>query len=107
MTTLIPDTYNGTEPWQTLATCRDLSPELFDLPGNGTDLPEDHRHRDQIAEAKAACAACPVAAQCLAAALEVPQPHDRWAIAGNTTPRERAAIRRRRRTGREEREGRG
>lgn len=97
MTTLIPDTYDATVPWQHRALCASLAPDLFELPdSHGHSIADDSRYREQVAQAKAACRACPVTAQCLTTALAVPQGQDLWAIAGGTTPRERAAIRRRR-----------
>lgn len=94
--TLIPDTYATTIPWEARAVCASLDPELFQLPeGHGHSLADDSRHRQQIAHAKAACSVCPVRTECLTAALAVPQGQDLWAVAGGTTPRERARIRRR------------
>lgn len=100
--TVIPDTYAATAPWQARAVCASLDPDLFQLPTSGSQLPDEDLHAGQIAEAKTACRVCPVKAQCLAAALAAPRSQDMWAIAGDTTPRERAAIRRRRQPARGE-----
>lgn len=100
--TLIPDTYATTVPWEARAVCASLDPDLFQLPTSGTQLPDEDLHADQITEAKTACRVCPVKAQCLEAALAAPRSQDMWAIAGDTTPRERAAIRRRRQYSRSE-----
>ena len=62
----------GTD-WRTRAACLDEDPELFFPIGTtGTALA-------QIAEAKAVCARCPVAAQCLAFAIDTGQQYGVWA----------------------------
>lgn len=63
--------------------CRDTDPELFfPLPGQ----------TEQIDQAKAVCADCPVRVSCLAFALRNGEDHGIW---GGTTEDERRAIRRR------------
>jgi WhiB family redox-sensing transcriptional regulator len=69
--------------WRGRAACRDVDPDLF-FPV-GTSGPA----REQTAAAKAVCARCPVAADCLAFALRsLPD-----GIAGGMTPAERAQVR--------------
>ncbi len=69
--------------WQARAACRDEDPELFFPVGN---LGPAAR---QEAEAKAVCARCPVAAQCLAYAMRTGQDYGIW---GGMTPDERRAL---------------
>jgi WhiB family transcriptional regulator, redox-sensing transcriptional regulator len=58
--------------WQQLAACRHADPELFfPLSASGPSL-------DQITQAKAICAGCPVRRQCLAFALDTRQKHGVW-----------------------------
>ncbi|NUS72461.1 MAG: WhiB family transcriptional regulator [Corynebacteriales bacterium] len=64
--------------WRTQARCRTVDPEtFFPLPTEPADL------------ALALCNACPVAAECLRAALEAGDCEGVW---GGTTPRERRAM---------------
>ena len=58
--------------WPQLAACSHADPELF-LPvsASGPSL-------DQITQAKAICADCPVRRQCLAFALDIRQDHGIW-----------------------------
>lgn len=54
----------GTGDWRAHAACRHEDPELFFPPGR------DDAAGEQIAAAKAVCARCPVAEECLAFALK-------------------------------------
>ena len=57
--------------WRQLAACRHADPELF--------FPAPRRDPlDQITQAKAICAGCPVSRQCLAFALDTRQRHGVW-----------------------------
>ena len=64
--------------WQDQGACRDQAPDLF--------FPEDETEVQQAEKACAVCAACPVAALCLAYALENPGLEGIW---GGTTTWER------------------
>src|SRR5271163_344740 len=58
--------------WRQLAACRPADPELFfPVSASGPSL-------DQITQAKAICAGCPVRQQCLAFALDTRQNHGVW-----------------------------
>jgi WhiB family redox-sensing transcriptional regulator len=58
--------------WRQLAACRHADPELFfPVSASGPSL-------DQITQAKAICAGCPVRQQCLAFALGTRQDHGVW-----------------------------
>lgn len=70
-------------PWQHSAACRDEDPELF------APISYDGPVEQQIADAKAVCARCPVAAECLADAGA-----DQDTIRGGLTPAERREQRR-------------
>lgn len=72
-----------TENWRRWARCRNEDPELF-FPINETSP-----SRDQIEEARAVCAPCPVKAQCLAFALEA-RHEGIWA--GTTTEERRPMV---------------
>jgi WhiB family redox-sensing transcriptional regulator len=76
--------------WTGRAACRarGTDPELF-FPVSETGLAA---HR-QVAQAKAVCARCPVADQCLDWAVRAGEPEGIW---GGTTPAERRRLRRRR-----------
>lgn len=81
MTTEAHDIY--IESWREAAACADTPdvdffPEPSDLAG--------------ISRAKAVCAGCPVAGECLTWAVETNQTEGIW---GGHTPKERRAIRRR------------
>ena len=66
-TVTIPD-----RDWRQLAACRHADPELFfPVSAAGPSL-------DQITQAKAICARCPVRRQCLAFALDTRQDHGVW-----------------------------
>ena len=72
--------------WRHSASCRGHDPELFFPVGNsGPALA-------QIAEAKEVCHRCPVAAQCLAWALDSGQDYGVW---GGMSEQERRALKRR------------
>lgn len=75
--------------WTDSAACRGsgIDPELF-FPVSETGT----AHR-QVAQAKAVCARCPVARQCLDWAVRTGEPEGIW---GGTTPGERRRLRRRR-----------
>jgi len=71
--------------WRSAAACRSADPELFfPISAFGQAL-------EQVAEAKAICARCPVRRQCLAFALRTRQAHGIW---GGLTEEERDFIRR-------------
>jgi WhiB family transcriptional regulator, redox-sensing transcriptional regulator len=77
--------------WRHHAACRDFDPELFfpineQLPGEGVPAP----CADQIREAKAVCANCPVRRECLDYALVTPRTLGIW---GSTTTVQRRVIR--------------
>jgi WhiB family transcriptional regulator, redox-sensing transcriptional regulator len=58
--------------WRLLAACRHADPELFfPVSASGPSL-------DQVMQAKAICAGCPVWRQCLAFALDTRQNHGVW-----------------------------
>lgn len=69
--------------WRSAAACRSADPELF--------FPISHSGKslEQVAEAKAICAGCPVGRECLAFALRTRQVHGIW---GGTTEQERAVA---------------
>lgn len=71
-------------PWRDLAACLEVGDEVDFFPA-----PEDVA---AIAKAKAVCASCPVAAECLTWAVETNQSEGIW---GGHTPKERRSIRRR------------
>jgi WhiB family redox-sensing transcriptional regulator len=73
------------ENWRSAAACRPTDPELF------FPLSEFGSAREQIAEAKAICAGCPVRRQCLRFALRTRQTHGIW---GGLTELERRQGRR-------------
>jgi WhiB family transcriptional regulator, redox-sensing transcriptional regulator len=58
--------------WRLLAAWRHADPELFfPVSASGPSL-------DQVTQAKAICAGCPVRRQCLAFALDTRQDHGVW-----------------------------
>lgn len=77
-------TGGGGQEWRLRTACRDEDPELFFPEGNTTPA------LIQSERARAICATCPVAARCLAYALERDERHGVW---GGTTPGQRAAMR--------------
>lgn len=68
-------------PWAADALCAQVDPELF-YPEKG----------GSTTEAKAICARCPVAAECLDYALALPLRHD-YGIYGGTSPKQRRRLR--------------
>jgi WhiB family transcriptional regulator, redox-sensing transcriptional regulator len=75
------------EDWRSAAACWSADPDLFfPVSAFGKAL-------EQVAEAKAICARCPVRGQCLAFALRTRQVHGIW---GGTSEEERDFIRQRR-----------
>lgn len=73
--------------WTARAACRDLDPNLF-FPRVGDEM----KAVDYAPEARAACAGCPVAAECLMYALNNAERYGLW---GGKTPLQRRSIRRR------------
>ena len=71
-------------PWREAAAC-------LDVPQDVTFFP-DKEDVAAIAKAKAVCATCPVADECLTWAIESNQPAGIW---GGHSPKERRALRRR------------
>lgn len=70
--------------WREEAACLDVVDEVSFFP--------DAEDLAGIAQAKAICAACPVASECLTWAIETNQSEGVW---GGHTPKERRSIRRR------------
>ncbi|MGH9086644.1 MAG: WhiB family transcriptional regulator, partial [Acidimicrobiales bacterium] len=68
------------KPWEERALCAQTDPELF-FPDKG----------GSTREAKAVCAVCPVAVECLDDALA--DPRDRFGIRGGLSQRQRRKIR--------------
>jgi WhiB family transcriptional regulator, redox-sensing transcriptional regulator len=91
--------YRDGDDWRSKAACRGMDPEDW--------FPESARGRDAKViqtvtelEAKATCLSCDVADECLARALEIEggkSTANRFGIWGGLTPKERAAVARRRR----------
>lgn len=75
---------SATRDWRTVAACRHADPELFFPPGR------DGAATDQIAEAKAVCARCPVRRECLDFAIDHRQRDGIW---GGLTDQERRRCR--------------
>lgn len=71
-------------PWREAASCLETTDEVSFFP--------DRDDVGAIAKAKAICATCPVADECLSWAIESNQAEGIW---GGHTPKERRAIRRR------------
>ena len=71
-------------PWREAAACLDVPEDVSFFPDK-----EDLR---AIAKAKAICATCPVADECLTWAIESKQAEGIW---GGHTPKERRTLRRR------------
>ena len=65
------------DDWRSRAVCRDVDPEVFFAD-------------DSVLEAKATCAGCPVAAQCLRHALDL---DERFGVWGGLARGERARLR--------------
>jgi WhiB family redox-sensing transcriptional regulator len=73
--------------WRLLAACQHTDPELFfPVSGSGPSL-------DQVTQAKAICAGCPVRQQCLAFALNTRQDHGVWGGMSEEERRPRAGKR--------------
>ena len=73
-------------PWRERAACKDLPTELFFPNGEGDSVAE------QVAEARAVCAVCPVREDCLEFAITTRQDDGIW---GGLTEEERRRMRRR------------
>ncbi|MGB7860256.1 MAG: WhiB family transcriptional regulator [Acidimicrobiia bacterium] len=71
-------------PWREAAACLEVTEQVSFFPSNEDLL--------GIAKAKAVCASCPVADECLTWAVESNQSEGIW---GGHTPKERRRIRRR------------
>ena len=71
-------------PWREAAACMRVPYAVSFFP--------DPNDLAGISQAKAVCAGCPVAAECLTWAIETHQPEGIW---GGHTPKERRGIRRR------------
>lgn len=71
-------------PWREAAACLEVDVDVTFFP--------DREDVEAIAKAKAVCATCPVADECLTWAIESNQPEGIW---GGHTPKERRALRRR------------
>ncbi len=71
-------------PWREAAACLEVENQVSFFP--------DKEDVGGIAKAKAVCASCPVASECLTWAIETNQGEGIW---GGHTPRERRVIRRR------------
>jgi len=76
-----PDDTRLDVPWRQQAACLGADPTLF-----FSSAPNDTRAAKQI------CSRCPVAVQCLAWAIDRPEPEGVW---GATAPAERQNLRRR------------
>jgi len=61
--------------------------------GNDDFFPVDTRYAKVWTSARLYCSACPVKAQCLAAALTVDETIDKWGMFGGMTPAERRSHR--------------
>ncbi len=73
--------------WQQRAACKGPHSWLFFAPFEGGERKEEKRRR--VADAKAICASCPVATECLEYALEIREPHGVW---GGKSEIERRAM---------------
>ena len=71
-------------PWREAAACLEVTNQVSFFP--------DKEDLHGIAKAKAVCATCPVADECLTWAIESNQTEGVW---GGHTPKERRALRRR------------
>jgi len=69
--------------WRSAAACRFADPELF------FPISDSGKSLEQVAEAKAVCAGCPVRRECLAFAVGTQQLYGIW---GGTTADERSAV---------------
>ena len=88
----------GPDPWRSEGLCGDEDPELFFPDGESSSVA-----REQIAEAKAVCAVCPVLAECreweLTPTSKGRLRNEYGVFAGMTADERRAALRRARRAG--------
>lgn len=78
-------------PWANDGACVGAPVDLWTAPRQHRGRPYRRPADDPNAEAKAVCARCPVAADCLAHAIAHDEP---WAIWGGMTPTERHHHRR-------------
>lgn len=74
------ETFMEAPTWFAQAACRGLDPDLF-FPERG----------ESVRQAKAVCASCPVAAECLATALNNGEKHGIW---GGLSEKQRRVLRR-------------
>jgi len=74
------------QPWKAAAACSGVDPDLF-----YPEWPPTAESRDQAAEAKRVCRACPVRLECLAYALATGEELGIW---GGLNERERRRVRR-------------
>ncbi|AWB91887.1 WhiB family transcriptional regulator [Aeromicrobium chenweiae] len=81
----LPMPIQETYEWQYEGACNGVDPEVFFSP----DAERGPRRRARDAAAKAVCAVCPVARQCLEHALTVREPYGVW---GGLTINERDSI---------------
>lgn len=72
--------------WMDRANCT-LNPDLFFADDNA--VPYSREERQRIKAAKALCAACPVATQCLDTAIREQRDHGVW---GGLTAKERKGL---------------
>lgn len=80
----------SSELWKETAACLGLGPLMwFD-----EDATEDPHCRERRRRAKEICAGCPVGSECLEYAL---RSNEKYGIWGGLEPRERVALKRRRR----------
>jgi WhiB family transcriptional regulator, redox-sensing transcriptional regulator len=80
-----PHDWSADETWRVHAVCGDIDPDLFFPVGvTGPAV-------DQIAAAKAVCAACAVRSECLDFAISTNQEYGVW---GGTSEEERRVLRR-------------
>ena len=77
------------EDWRDKRACRDVSPDVF-YPVNAGGGAANNAYDAQVAAAKAVCARCDAAEDCLAWALERGEDHGIW---GGLTERERRSLR--------------
>lgn len=83
--------------WKNEAACRGEDTNRFYPVGRPGSVGYDR----QVAQARAVCAGCPVALECLRSALAE---GDDWAVRGGTSPADRRALRVRRWWARRDRE---
>lgn len=79
----------GTDPWwRERSACLSDDPELF-FPEPSPNGKNSVALENQVAQAKAVCASCPVALECLSAAVTM---DERFGIFGGKTAQERRAL---------------